>query len=165
MWDLCQESKSRKKLMGAAVPRVSSAGKVRILWLKKERACLLLQPTGQGVSISLSTAGLALSSSLHVPPHTSGLYHVQVPTPISGPGCHPHQTLDTQCGPEDSALNSNSTMLGTRVDNTKAQSRMCSKGHKGRCTHLFQRFPHSSERTENTTQSLLAGINQGCGKV
>lgn len=102
----------------------------RTLWPKKEGACLLLQPTGQGVSISLSPAGLGPSSSLHVPPHASWLYHVRVPIPVSDPGCHPDQTHDTQGSPVDSALNSDSTMLGTWVDSTKTQSHMCIKGAK-----------------------------------
>lgn len=121
----------KEEANGSSCPQGQRGGKgERTPWPKKEGACLLLQPTGQGVSISLSPAGLGPSSSLHVPPHASGLYHVRVPIPVSGPGCHPDQTHATQCGPEDSALNSDSTMLGTRVDNTKTQSHMCTKGAK-----------------------------------
>lgn len=163
MWNLCQEPKSGKKLMGTLSLVVGSKRRWERTWLQDVGA-LLPTPTGLPGRVKVSLpARMGLSPRSYVRTHTSGLCPIPCPSlfqillsprPTWPVGIRP------QCVCKDSTWGGAGTVLGPRCRlstcwqrwNTKRCLYQMSKGLR---THLFQRFPHSTEFTEMPPVHLL----------
>lgn len=158
MWNLCQESKPGKKLMGTLSLVVGRQSRCERTWLQDAGASLLT-PAGLPVSFKVSIPARLGPMSIHI----SGLCPIPCPflfqillslRPTWTVGIRP------QCVYEDSTRGEASIVLGPQCRlstgwqswNTK---RCVYQMSKGLCTHLFQRFPHSTEFTEMPPVHLL----------
>lgn len=162
MCNLCQEPKSGKKLMGTLSLVVGRQRRCERTWLQDSGASLLTPAGLPGVSRFPSQPGWG-SGLRPMSTHSFGLCPLLCPSlfqillslrPTWPVGIRP------QCVCSDSTWGEASTVLGPqcrlgmcwqRWNMKRCVYQMC----KGLCTHLFQRFPHSTEFTEMPPVRLL----------